>query len=91
MLKIILTNKFQRDLKLIQKRGYNLSALKEVVDKLSNQETLPAKNHDHYLSGKYANYKECHISPDWLLIYRVFQDDLILILSRTGTHADLFD
>lgn len=91
MLKVVLTNKFQRDLKLAQKRGYNLNALSEVVDKLSKQEPLPAKNRDHLLSGNYADYRECHIAPDWLLIYRIYQDELILVLSRTGTHSDLFD
>ena len=91
MLKVVLTNKFQRDLKLAQKRGYNLNALSEVVDKLSKQEPLQAKNRDHLLSGNYADYRECHIAPDWLLIYRIYQDELILVLSRTGTHSDLFD
>lgn len=91
MLKIVLTNKFQRDLKLAKKRGYNLDALKDVVDTLSKEEPLPKKNRDHSLSGNFSDYRECHIAPDWLLIYRVFHDELILVLSRTGTHSDLFN
>ncbi|MCQ2087157.1 MAG: type II toxin-antitoxin system YafQ family toxin [Bacilli bacterium] len=90
MLKIVLSNQFKKDLKLAQKRGLKLELLTEIVNKLSNQEVLPPKNRDHYLSGEYAGYRECHIQPDWLLVYRVEDEDLLLLLFRTGTHSDLF-
>ena len=90
MLDIILSNQFKKDLKTAKKRGYNLDLLDEVVTKLSNMQPLEAKNRDHELSGIYKGFRECHIQPDWLLIYRVNNNDLILFLSRTGTHSDLF-
>lgn len=90
MLDIVLSNQFKRDLKIISKRRYDLSLLQSIVDKLAAQEALPEKNHDHNLVGKYAGYRECHIQPDWLLIYRINNKELYLFLSRTGTHADLF-
>ena len=84
------TSKFQKDLKRIQKRGYDMNLLKEIIKKLANGETLPPKNKDHNLSGNYANCRECHITPDWLLIYEIYEDELYLYLTRTGTHSDLF-
>lgn len=90
MLEIVLSNQFKRDLKLAAKRGYDLDLLNDVVTKLANQEELPAKNRDHFLTGKYAGFRECHIQPDWLLVYRTEETELILFLSRTGTHSDLF-
>lgn len=90
MLEIVMSNQFKRDLKLIAKRGYNLDLLDEVVNKLANREELPIKNRDHGLTGKYAGFRECHIQPDWLLVYRMEEQELILFLSRTGTHSDLF-
>jgi mRNA interferase YafQ len=90
MLDIILSNQFKKDLKTAKKRGYNLDLLDEVVTKLSNSQPLEAKNRDHELSGIYKGFRECHIQPDWLLIYRINNNDLILFLSRTGTHSDLF-
>jgi len=84
------TTKFQKDLKLAQKRGYQISLLTTVIKKLSNGETLDAKYKDHPLKGNYTGCRECHITPDWLLIYEVSDDDLILYLTRTGTHSDLF-
>ncbi len=84
------TTKFQKDLKRIQKRGYNISLLTEVIKKLANGEQLPEKNRDHILMGDYAGCRECHITPDWLLIYEIADDELILYLTRTGTHSDLF-
>lgn len=89
-LNIVLSNRFKKDLKLIQKRGYDLSLLDDVVTKLANGESLPEKNSDHNLSGDYAGFRECHIQPDWLLVYRTENEDLLLFLSRTGTHSDLF-
>lgn len=84
------TAKFQRDLKRVQKRGYDISLLTDVIKKLANGEQLPAKNRDHSLSGDYADCRECHITPDWLLVYEIDKGELILYLTRTGTHSDLF-
>lgn len=80
--------KFKKDLKTCQKRGYNLQLLKDIVNKLRIPEPLEAKNNPHNLKGNYKGFKECHISPDWLLIYRYNGE--YLELSRTGTHSDLF-
>ena len=90
MLDIVLSNQFKKDLKLASKRGYDLQVLNDVVDRLAAGEVLPAKNRDHELSGSFAGFRECHIQPDWLLIYRIDNNELILFLSRTGTHSDLF-
>ena len=84
------TTKFQKDLKRIQKRGYEISLLTEIIKKLANGETLPEKNRDHSLSGDYSGCRECHITPDWLLIYEIDNGELILYLTRVGTHSDLF-
>lgn len=83
------TNRFLRDLKLARKRGLDIDRLETIVDLLQAQKPLPARNRDHTLSGNWEAHRECHIAPDWLLIYTV--DDESLILVRTGTHADLFD
>lgn len=84
------TTKFQKDLKRVQKRGYDISLLTEIIKKLANGETLPEKNRDHYLSGDYSDCRECHITPDWLLVYEIDNGELILYLTRTGSHSDLF-
>lgn len=84
------TTKFQKDLKRVQKRGYDIGLLTEVIRKLAAGEPLPAKNKDHPLSGDYAGCRECHITPDWLLIYETTDKELVLYLLRTGTHSDLF-
>jgi len=84
------TTRFQKDLKRIQKRGYDLSLLTEVIKILAAGEPLPEKNKDHTLSGNFAGCRECHITPDWLLIYEIADKELILYLTRTGTHSDLF-
>lgn len=88
MLGLESSNRFKRDLKLCQKRGYDLSLLQAAVNVLRVPAPLPEKNRDHLLTGDYAGYRECHIQPDWLLVY--FVEDGILHLARTGTHADLF-
>lgn len=88
MLKLNASTRFKRDYKSCVKRGYDLTLLQTVVDTLRKPATLPEKNRDHALSGVWSGYQECHILPDWLLIYRVSGDDLYLV--RTGTHADLF-
>ena len=88
MLKLNLTSQFKRDLKLCQKRNYNISLLNAIVDTLRIPAPLPLKNKDHALKGNYTGRRECHISPAWLLIYRLYENELYL--DRTGTHADLF-
>ena len=90
MREIVLSSRFKRDLKLIVKRGYDLNLLDTVVKKLANDIPLEERHRDHALTGNYVGFRECHILPDWLLIYRVDDTDLILFLSRTGTHSDLF-
>lgn len=84
------TNKFKKDLKLAEKQGKNIDKLFEVVDKLSRGEKLEDKYRDHELSGNYVGCRECHVEPDWLLIYEVFDDVLVLLLARIGSHSDLF-
>lgn len=84
------TIKFQRDLKRVQKRGYDISLLTDVIKKLADGEQLPEKNRDHSLNGDYVNCRECHITPVWLLVYEIDNGELILYLTRTGTHSDLF-
>lgn len=84
------TAKFQKDLKRAQKRGYDISLLTEIIKKLANGEPLLPKNRDHALIGNYVGCRECHITPDWLLIYEIDNGEVILYLTRTGTHSDLF-
>lgn len=90
MLTIVRSNRFLKDLRLAKKRGLDLSLLEYVVEKLARQEVLEPKFRDHALSGDYSDFRECHIKPDWLLIYCVDDEELELILFRTGTHSDLF-
>lgn len=87
---VILTNAFRKDYKLILRRGYNTALLEEVVEILASGQPLPEKYRDHELTGNFAGCRECHIKPDWLLIYEIREDELILYLTRTGTHSDLF-
>lgn len=84
------TKKFNKDSKLAIKRGYNIQKLKDVIELIREGNPLPAKYFDHQLTGNYISYRECHIEPDWLLIYKIEDDTLTLILLRTGTHSDLF-
>lgn len=88
--KIVQTGRFKKDLKLAKKRGYNLALLATVVDTLASGNSLPECYRDHSLSGNYGGCRECHITPDWLLIYEIADDELFLYLTRTGTHSDLF-
>lgn len=90
MYRIRPTSRFEHDLKRIKKRGYDISLLTDVLKILAAGEALPPKYRDHFLSGNYANCRECHITPDWLLIYEIDHEELILYLTRTGTHSDLF-
>ena len=87
---IVPTNKFKKDLKKAIKRGYNMTLIEEVIDILAKGEQLPEKYKDHNLAGNYKECRECHITPDWLLIYEVDDKHLFLYLTRTGTHSDLF-
>lgn len=84
------TNRFEKDVKQAQKRGKDLDKLFFVIEKLANGEKLDEKYRDHSLVGLYKGCRECHIEPDWLLVYEIFEDILILSLARTGTHSDLF-
>ena len=92
MLKIEFTGQFKRDYKLAVRRGCNPKELEKVITLLVNEQPLPEKYRDHALtnSRNYKNMRECHIEPDWLLIYKVVKDTLILRLIRTGSHSDLF-
>ena len=86
---IVLSNRFKKDLKRLKKRQYNLTLLETAVDKLAAGEVLELKYHDHNLSGGLSGFRECHIAPDWLLVYRIEENDLILLRMRTGTHVDV--
>ena len=86
-----MTSVFKKELKKAKKRGLDLQLLNEIVTKLQCGEPLPDKNKDHALTGNWVHHRECHIQPDWLLIYRVIENELILLLVRTGMHSDLFD
>ena len=90
MLTIKYELRFRKDFKRIVKRGYNPKLLEETVDMLANGAVLPERYKDHALNGEYADCRECHIAPDWLLIYKKDNDELILYLTRTGSHSDLF-
>lgn len=84
------TSHFKKDYKLAQKRGRDVAALDKVIEMLAEGQTLPDEYHDHSLVGNYRGCRECHIEPDWLLIYCYLNDQLVLVCSRTGTHSDLF-
>ena len=88
MLDVRYSTKFKKDFKTCVKRGYKMPLLQQAIDTLRIPAPLPQKNRDHNLSGNFYGYLECHIEPDWLLIYR--QEENELLLYRTGTHADLF-
>ena len=85
------TTLFKKDFKLAMKRGLNVELLENIITLLAMGEPLPAKNKDHALTGNWVGHRECHILPDWLLVYRVEDDVLVLTLARTGTHSDLFN
>lgn len=87
---LVLTSLFKKDLKTVKKRGYDIQLLNDVVDTLAMGLPLDEKYKDHKLIGNYQGCRECHITPDWLLIYEISEDELILYLTRTGTHSDLF-
>jgi len=84
------TSNFRKDIKRVQRRGYDVDILEKVIEKLAAGETLDASYDDHPLKGNYVGCRECHITPDWLLIYKISGNTLFLFLTRTGTHSDLF-
>ena len=90
MLRIFYTTKMKKDAQRMQRRGKDLSKLSSVLTALASGGTLPARHRDHALSGRRAGFRECHIEPDWLLVYRIEEDLLSLTATETGTHADLF-
>ena len=84
------TNQFKKDVKLAKKQGKDLEKLYRVVENLAEGKALEAKYRDHSLSGNYKSCRECHIEPDWLLIYEIIDGVLVLMLNRTGSHSELF-
>jgi mRNA interferase YafQ len=84
------TSRFRKDFKLVEKQGKDMGLLYAVILQLADGIPLPAHNRDHTLTGRWAGHRECHIQSDWLLIYRIDDDALVLTLSRTGSHNDLF-
>ncbi len=90
MLKIRYSSRFKKDYKNIVKRGYDIKLLEEVISILAQKKILPQKYLDYSLTGHFAGHRECHITPDWLLIYKIENDILTLTLTKTGTHSDLF-
>jgi len=87
---VIQTSRFKKDVKRAARRGWDLSRLRAVVAKLADGKPLPPSCRDHALSGPYAGFRECHVKPDWLLVYSIDNGVLLLTLAWTGTHADLF-
>ena len=88
---IVWTTQFKKDYKLALKRNMDIELLDNIIRALSRGEILPEKNKDQSISGDWVGHRECHIQPDWLLVYRIDDDVLVLTLSRTGTHSDLFN
>lgn len=90
MFEIVRQTKFKRDVKLVKKQGKDLELLKEVIKLLLSGNPLPPEYNDHPLIGNYANTRDCHIKPDWILIYRIDEAEKVLNLIRTGSHSELF-
>ena len=91
MLQLVLTTQFKKDYKRLKKRKYNIDLLQKVIEDIRMGKPLDAQHRDHALVGSYRGFRECHIQPDWLLVYAIDKDKLILTASRTGSHSDLFD
>ena len=87
-LEVVTTSRYEKDAKRVRKRGKDMARLLAVVDALRNRQPLAERHHDHALKGDMQGWRDCHIEPDWLLVYRVEEGELIL--GRTGTHSDLF-
>ena len=90
MYKIVYTNRMKKDVKLMKKRSKDIGKLTNVLSLLASGEPLPVQYKDHHLSGNLRDFRECHIEPDWLLMYQIYEDTLILSATATGSHADLF-
>lgn len=90
MLKLQITASYRKSYKRLKKRGYDMTLLNKAITILQKEKRLPAEYLDHPLQGNYDGYRECHIKPDWILIYTVYRERLILVLADTGTHSDLF-
>lgn len=90
MYKIVYTNRMKKDVKLMKKRGKDIGKLVKVLSLLANGSPLPVQHKDHPLSGSLRDFRECHIEADWLLMYQIYEDTLILSATATGSHADLF-
>lgn len=88
--KIKFTSRFKKDLRLVKRQGKDIDKLFEIIERIANDETLDEKYRDHSLSGEYKGTRECHIEPDFLLIYEKIEDILVLSLVRAGSHSDLF-
>ncbi|MGK7932408.1 MAG: type II toxin-antitoxin system YafQ family toxin [Microcystaceae cyanobacterium] len=88
MLTPIFENRFKKDVKRLKKRGKNMEKLKTVIDTLLKNKSLAPKYKDHSLTGNWNGYRDCHIEPDWILIYKISENNLFLV--RTGSHSDLF-
>lgn len=88
MREVIRTSQFKRDVKLAEKRGKDMAKLRELILLLVEEKPLPLRVRDHSLEGEWKHHRDCHVEPDWLLIYKINGNDLYLV--RTGTHADLF-
>lgn len=87
---IVWTSQFKRDYKLAMKRNKDIALIDDCIRKLAAREELAPKYRDHDLTGNWVGHRECHVQPDWLLVYRIEDDDLILVLARTGSHSDLY-
>lgn len=90
MYQIVYTNRMKKDVKLMKKRGQDLDKLINVLSLLSSGKSLPVQYRDHQLSGNLHDFRECHIEPDWLLMYQIYEDTLILSAVATGSHSELF-
>ena len=90
MYRIVYTNRMKRDVRRAAKRGKDISKLIDILEILQRGEAMPEHCHDHQLSGKLKDFRECHIEPDWLLMYQIFEDVLTLSATATGSHSDLF-
>lgn len=91
MLELVVTGQFRKDYKRVKKRGYDMKLLEIVIETLLAGKSLDQRYRDHSLTGNYSGFRECHILPDWLLVYAIDHNRLILTASRTGTHSDLFN
>lgn len=90
MYKIVYTNRMKKDAKSMQKRGKDMGKLVNVLSLLASGNPMPMQYKDHPLTGNLRDFRECHIEPDWLLMYQIYEDTLILSATATGSHADLF-